>query len=67
MTNLIEMLLLLCIPAALTYTYGRMARDQRQGWCSLPRLRLFSLSESGLPTGPLAKVCLTPSNVVTST
>ena len=32
LTNLIEMLLIFCIPAALTYTYGRMARDQKQGW-----------------------------------
>jgi K+-transporting ATPase ATPase A chain len=32
LTNLIEMLLIFCIPAAMTYTYGRMARDQRQGW-----------------------------------
>ncbi|HEY1233616.1 MAG TPA: potassium-transporting ATPase subunit KdpA [Candidatus Binatia bacterium] len=32
LTNLIEMLLIFCISAALTYTYGRMARDQRQGW-----------------------------------
>jgi K+-transporting ATPase ATPase A chain len=32
LTNLIEMLLIFCIPAALTYTYGRMAKDQKQGW-----------------------------------
>jgi K+-transporting ATPase ATPase A chain len=32
LTNLLEMLLIFAIPAALTYTYGRMARDQRQGW-----------------------------------
>jgi K+-transporting ATPase ATPase A chain len=32
LTNFIEMVLILSIPAALTYTYGRMARDQRQGW-----------------------------------
>ena len=32
LTNLIEMLLIFSIPAALTYTYGRMARDQKQGW-----------------------------------
>src|SRR5581483_5661537 len=32
LTNLIEMLLIFVIPAALTYTFGRMARDQRQGW-----------------------------------
>jgi potassium-transporting ATPase potassium-binding subunit len=32
LTNLIEMLLIFSIPAALTYTYGRMAREQKQGW-----------------------------------
>jgi len=32
LTNLIEMLLIFVIPAGLTYTYGRMAGDQRQGW-----------------------------------
>ena len=31
-TNFIEMVLIFMIPAALTYTYGRMARDQKQGW-----------------------------------
>jgi K+-transporting ATPase ATPase A chain len=31
-TNLLEMLLIFAIPAALTYTYGRMARDPKQGW-----------------------------------
>jgi potassium-transporting ATPase potassium-binding subunit len=32
LTNLIEMLSIFVIPAAITYTFGRMARDQRQGW-----------------------------------
>jgi potassium-transporting ATPase potassium-binding subunit len=32
LTNFIELLLIFSIPAATTYTYGRMARDQRQGW-----------------------------------
>jgi K+-transporting ATPase ATPase A chain len=32
LTNLIEMLAILAIPAGLTYTFGRYARDQRQGW-----------------------------------
>jgi K+-transporting ATPase ATPase A chain len=32
LTNLFEMVLIFAIPAALTYTYGRMARDARQGW-----------------------------------
>ena len=31
-TNLLELILIFVIPAGLTYTYGRMARDQRQGW-----------------------------------
>jgi K+-transporting ATPase ATPase A chain len=32
LTNFFEMLLILIIPAALTYTYGRMVGSQRQGW-----------------------------------
>jgi K+-transporting ATPase ATPase A chain len=32
LTNFIEMLLILVIPAGLTYTYGRMVGSQRQGW-----------------------------------
>jgi K+-transporting ATPase ATPase A chain len=32
LTNFTEMLLILIIPAALTYTYGRMVGSQRQGW-----------------------------------
>ena len=31
-TNLISLFLIFAIPSALTYTYGRMARDQKQGW-----------------------------------
>jgi K+-transporting ATPase ATPase A chain len=31
-TNFVEMLLIFAVPAGLTYTYGRMAKDQRQGW-----------------------------------
>jgi len=31
-TNLIEMWSILAISAALTYTFGRMVKDQRQGW-----------------------------------
>jgi K+-transporting ATPase ATPase A chain len=32
LTNFVEMLLILMIPAGLTYTYGRMVGSQRQGW-----------------------------------
>jgi K+-transporting ATPase ATPase A chain len=32
LSNFFEMLLILIIPAGLTYTYGRMVGSQRQGW-----------------------------------
>jgi K+-transporting ATPase ATPase A chain len=32
LTNFFELLLILVIPAGLTYTYGRMVGSQRQGW-----------------------------------
>jgi K+-transporting ATPase ATPase A chain len=31
-TNLFQMFLILLIPFALTYTFGRLVRDRRQGW-----------------------------------
>ena len=30
--NFLQMVLIFAIPAAFTYTFGRMAKDQRQGW-----------------------------------
>lgn len=32
LTNFIQLILIFIIPAGLTYTYGRMAKDPRQGW-----------------------------------
>ena len=32
LTNFLQLVLIFAISAGLTYTYGRMARDQRQGW-----------------------------------
>jgi K+-transporting ATPase ATPase A chain len=32
LTNLVEIFLLLAIPFALTYTFGKLVKDQRQGW-----------------------------------
>ena len=32
LSNLVEMFLIFLIPAGLTYTFGRMARNPRQGW-----------------------------------
>jgi potassium-transporting ATPase potassium-binding subunit len=31
-TNLVQMFLILLIPFAFTYTFGKMAKDRRQGW-----------------------------------
>lgn len=41
LTNLLEMLLILAIPAGLTWTFGRMARDTRQGWAILAAMALL--------------------------
>jgi len=43
LTNLLEMLAILSIPAALTYTFGRYARDQRQGWALFAAMLLLLL------------------------
>ena len=39
--DLIEMLLIFAIPAAVTYTYGRMARNQKQGWTIFAAMALM--------------------------
>jgi potassium-transporting ATPase potassium-binding subunit len=41
LTNFIELLLIFSIPAAITYTYGRMARDQKQGWVLFAAMALI--------------------------
>ena len=43
-TNFIEMLLLLCIPAAFTYTFGRMAGNQKQGWAILVAMAVLLIA-----------------------
>ena len=43
LTNLVQLLSIFAIPAALTYTYGRMARDTRQGWALLAAMSLLFL------------------------
>ena len=42
-TNFIEMWALLALAAALTYTFGRMVRDQRQGWAIFAVMGLLFL------------------------
>lgn len=40
-SNLFEMLLIFAIGAGLTYTYGRYAKDQRQGWALFAAMSLL--------------------------
>jgi K+-transporting ATPase ATPase A chain len=42
-TNFVAMWLIFAISAALTYTFGRMARDQRQGWALFAAMGLLFL------------------------
>jgi K+-transporting ATPase ATPase A chain len=41
LTNFIEMVLIFTVPAGLTYTFGRMARDQKQGWAIFAAMALL--------------------------
>jgi K+-transporting ATPase ATPase A chain len=40
-SNLLEMFLILCIPASLTYMYGRMVGNRRQGWAIFSAMSLL--------------------------
>ena len=44
LTNLLEMLANLVIPLALTYTFGRMVGDTRQGWAVLAAMGIMLVS-----------------------
>ncbi|MGE0519757.1 MAG: potassium-transporting ATPase subunit KdpA [Candidatus Binatia bacterium] len=44
LTNFIEMCLIFGISAGLTYAFGRMARDQRQGWALLAAMAVLFLA-----------------------
>jgi potassium-transporting ATPase potassium-binding subunit len=44
LTNFLEMVLIFSIPASLTYTYGRMAGSQRQGWAILAAMGVLFLA-----------------------
>jgi K+-transporting ATPase ATPase A chain len=46
LTNLVEMLLMLAVPAGLTYTFGRMVNDQRQGWALFAVMLVLFVSGS---------------------
>ncbi|KAB2914772.1 MAG: potassium-transporting ATPase subunit KdpA [Hyphomicrobiaceae bacterium] len=44
LSNLFEMLFILLIPAALTHTFGRMVRDERQGWALYAAMSIVFLA-----------------------
>ncbi len=44
LSNFLEILALLLIPAALTYTFGRMVGDTRQGWAVFAAMTILFLS-----------------------
>jgi K+-transporting ATPase ATPase A chain len=48
LSNFVEMLSILLIPAALYYTYGRMVGDTRQGWALLAAMTLIFVVLLGL-------------------
>ncbi|OAT86077.1 potassium-transporting ATPase subunit KdpA [Desulfotomaculum copahuensis] len=55
LTNFIEMLAMLAIPAALVHTFGRMARNTRQGWAVFfAMLILFLAGAAGAITAEQA-------------
>jgi len=41
LTNFLSMFLIFAIPAGLTFTFGRMAKDQRQGWALFGAMALL--------------------------
>jgi K+-transporting ATPase ATPase A chain len=48
LSNVLEMLAILIIPAALTYTFGRMVGDARQGWAVLAAMVILFVSLLGV-------------------
>ncbi len=48
LTNFLEMLAILLIPAALTYTFGSMVGDTRQGWAIFTAMSIVFLAMTGL-------------------
>jgi K+-transporting ATPase ATPase A chain len=59
LTNFVELLLILVIPAGLTYTYGRMVGSQRQGWAIFAAM--FVLFVGGVAVVYMAEQHGTPS------
>jgi K+-transporting ATPase ATPase A chain len=48
LSNFLSMWMIFAIPAALTYTFGRMARDQKQGWALFAAMAILFLVGVGV-------------------
>jgi K+-transporting ATPase ATPase A chain len=51
LTNVVEMILIFMIPAGLTYTFGRMAGNQKQGWALFGAMALLFAAGVGTAYG----------------
>ena len=51
LSNFLELVAILLIPAALVYTYGRMVKDTRQGWALLAAMTICFLPAIGVAVG----------------
>jgi K+-transporting ATPase ATPase A chain len=51
LSDLVEMLAILLIPAALTYTFGKMVGDTRQGWAVLAAMTIILVAFLALAVG----------------
>ncbi len=51
LTNFVELLLMLAIPAALTYTFGRMTGRRRQGWALYAAMLVLFLAGTAVVSG----------------
>ena len=55
-SNFLEMLSILLIPAAFTYTYGKMVGDTRQGWSLLIVMSLVLITMTGIAIGAESQI-----------
>ena len=52
LSNFLEMLAILLIPAALCYTFGKMVGDTRQGWALLAAMTIIFVVMLAVASGP---------------
>jgi K+-transporting ATPase ATPase A chain len=55
LSNFLEVIAIVLIPAALTYTFGRMVRDTRQGWAVFAAMSVLFLAGAFITYGAEAR------------